>query len=195
MNLCEFNFKSIADPNAKKDAKKVPSIVVCVSENGGEFSMGPRSLNTILNDINTRIDTLKEDDEDLSIETVSYQKLVNWTAKIKDGNNILAYVGMTSGYSTDDEPLRSFFLAANDHMASEESVFGQGYIMSNVSYETILDLTLDEYQQILTAKLAEVTETDLLTVKENAKSKAKKNGLKDGKLILKAPKAKKEATV
>lgn len=193
-HLPSFEFGSVPDPNAKKDAKKVPTLV---SVNDGIFTMSPRTLNSIIGTVQTRIDTLAEDNEDLTIETVEYQKLINWVSKEKNGgNDLLAYIGMKSGYQAEEEPLRFFLSAAIEYMASEETVFGSGYVLSNVNYDTITTMTLEDYQKILAAKVAEVSEEDLKTIKDKAKKIATdpKRGLRDGKLILKSKKTKKEAT-
>lgn len=189
-----FNFEVRPDPD-KKDRKKVPSIIVC----DDSFTMSTRQASTLVSVMDTYIETKREDNPDTSLENIRYELLVNRLMKpdLKDkiGSDLGAWIGMSSGHSNEEEPLRSFIMELSEMLNTSENIFGQNVVMGSVKYEDIQNMTLDDYKTILLEKVDALSDDDMATFKETADKKATENGLKDGFVILKAPRKKKEAAM
>lgn len=186
-----FTFEVRPD-ETKADKKKVPNLIV-VDET---LSLTTREASSLVSTFDTYIETKKEDDEECSLENIRYQLLANRLMKpdIKDkiGNKVGAWISMSSGHTAEEEPLRHFLMELSEMMNTSENIFGQNLVMSSVKFEDIEGMTLDDYKGVLLQKIDDLTDDDLSTFKETASKKAQDNGLKDGFVILKAPRKKKD---
>lgn len=189
-----FTLVSITDPNARAEAKKKQSLVLV----NGQFSISPRHLNKIVEGMNTTLATYRDAlDENASYGTMPYSILMKALGRIEEAKPLNMWLSLESGYTVEEKPLVSFLNTASEFVESTDSILFLNMILNSMTGEEVGALTLESAKLAMGAVVNALDGEWLQALKEEAESRAGKNGCdSNGYIKLKgARKAKVAATV